>query len=134
MWQNFTSEQTQKASFDFFAGFVCLPLLRGERLRLHVHLDATRVYLQLLSALSHQTVLANSSTPVETGAAPWLGPGWYSPGVWQRAAVAPFSLLPAQVKCHVLSGKLRSHLRSEQCAECDVGWSRLPVLAWGIGP
>lgn len=70
---------------------------------------------------------------VETGAVPQLDQG-YPPGACQQAAVTQFSPLPAQVKCHVLSGKLWSHLRAEQRAEYDVWSSRLLVLAWGIGP
>lgn len=101
MWQNFTSVQTQKANFDFLPGFVGVPLLRRERLRLHVHLNATRVYLQLLSALLNQTVLANFLTLVETGLVPPLDWG----GIPQECVSGRLShsFLCCQPKWNVMS-------------------------------
>lgn len=135
MWQNFTSEQTQKANFDFVPGFVCSAMLRREGLGLHARLALRRKSLPpavLCSFTSDPTCQLFDFSGNRLS--PSLGPGWYFPGVRQQAAVTQFSLLPARVKCHVLSGWLWSHLRAERCAECNVCCSRLLVLAWGMWP
>lgn len=126
IWQNFTSERTQKANFDFVPGFfVCsastaavaaavvavaapaapmqtLPSLHAETLHPQLFPFASD-HICKLSFLLLIIVISTSCGCVGSG--PGLDRG-RSPGVCRQAAVTHFSRLPTQVKCHVLSGKL----------------------------
>lgn len=84
MWRNFTSEQTQKASFDFLPALRLLASAASRASALAcASLAPGGVYLQLLSALFfHQTVLANFLTLVGNGVGGSGGRGGGGPWLW----------------------------------------------------
>lgn len=77
MWQNFTSEQTQKANFDFVPGFVCLAMPRRESLGLHARLALRRKSLPP-AALCSFTSDRTCQLFLETGSVPRLDRGGIS--------------------------------------------------------
>lgn len=128
----FHIEQTQKASFGFVLVLLCCCcapwLFTHTTLFKLTHFSSSCFLLFYIRSYFFKLWEVWRGT----GALPGSDLG-YPSGVSQRAAVTSLSLLQAQVKCHVLSGRLWSHLRAEQRAERDVWSSRLPVLARGTG-